>query len=144
MDWKDKETLRLYHVWRQMWRRCTEPADKSYKNYGGRGITICDKWAAFGGFADDMAPRPAGAVLDRIDNDGPYCKENCRWTNRVVSSGNRRNCKYVERDGARIALKTYMRSIGREGDYRMVAKRIAKGMAIEAALDGPRRVWGKP
>jgi len=141
MNWKDKETLRLYHVWRQMRRRCENPMDKSYKNYGGRGITVCSKWAAFVGFYDDMAPRPARSVLDRIDNDSHYSKANCRWADRVTSSGNRRYCKYVEHDGQRTALKTYMRSIGREDDYRMVAKRVAKGMTVNDALDAPRRVW---
>lgn len=141
MNWKDKETLRLYHVWRQMWRRCGDESDKSYKNYGGRGITVCERWAAFKGFVADMGPRPVGAVLDRINNDGPYSPENCRWTDRTTSSGNRRNCKYVERDGRLIALKTYMREIGREKDYRMTAKRIAKGMSVNEALEAPRRIW---
>ncbi len=138
VNWKDKETLRLYHVWRQMHVRCEDVTNKSYGNYGGRGITICDRWAAFAGFVADMGPRPPGAVLDRIDNNGPYNSSNCRWTDRFVSSGNRRNCIYVN-DG--VALKAHMRAIRREGDYRMVAKRIAKGMPVTEALDKPRRTW---
>jgi hypothetical protein len=141
MNWKDKESRRLYDVWTQMQKRCDDDRNPSFKDYGGRGIFVCESWRSFDQFIADMGPRPVGAVMDRIDNDGPYIPGNCRWTNRIVSSGNRRNCLYVERNGERVALKTYMRAAGMIADYRMVAKRIQKGMAIADALVVPRRIW---
>jgi hypothetical protein len=70
----------LYGSWRAMVERCTYPAHKDYANYGGRGITICDRWRQdFWAFVADMGERPAGHSLDRVDNDRGYSPDNCRW-----------------------------------------------------------------
>ena len=81
---------KVYEVWHSMKRRCTKPGDKGYQNYGGRGIKVCVRWMKFENFLADMGEPPAGMSLDRINNDGDYCPENCRWTTPKVQSNNRR------------------------------------------------------
>ena len=80
---------RLYHTWKSMKRRVFDIKSKSYKHYGGRGITICDRWLDVKNFIDDMYPSyKEGLELDRINNNGNYEPNNCRWTTRSVQCRN--------------------------------------------------------
>src|ERR1700683_5203535 len=76
--------------WYLMRSRCRDKHKKDYKNYGGRGITICERWQIFDNFLTDMGERPAGLTLDRIDNDKGYYKENCQGADRKTQANNRR------------------------------------------------------
>ena len=73
-----------------MKRRCNNPNQNDYQYYGGRGITYDPAWETFEGFLADMGPRPDGMTLDRIDVDGNYCKDNCRWANSKTQRDNRK------------------------------------------------------
>jgi len=80
-----------YEIWASMKQRCLNNNDAAYKNYGGRGITICQEWIdSFETFYLDMGDRPKGRSIDRKNNNGPYCKENCRWGTRSEQTRNSR------------------------------------------------------
>jgi len=88
---KKGNVSREFHSWHGMKQRCTNPKTKHYNYYGGRGITICDRWLnSFTDFIEDMGPRPEGKSLDRINNDGNYEPNNCKWSTQVEQLKNRR------------------------------------------------------
>lgn len=88
----------IYLTWSDMVNRCKNSTHHRWKNYGGRGITVCEQWQGRGGFAvflADMGERPEGLTLDRIDNDGNYEPGNCRWATTSQQARNRRPSAYA-------------------------------------------------
>lgn len=127
---------RLYWVWADMIGRCTNANHKAFKNYGGRGVAVCERWRSFKSFAEDMGERPDGALLDRKNNNGNYEPNNCKWSTRKEQNSNRRNCIYIDCDGERVTLREYCRR--KNLKYRPIVKRIQdRGWSLSDALSVP-------
>lgn len=110
---------RIYNVWHTMKERCYVPTQTSYKNYGGRGIKVCPEWQEFIPFMewsyangyDENAPR-GQCTLDRIDPNGDYCPENCRWVSMSVQANNKTDNVYLKYQGITDTLSNHARRIG--------------------------------
>jgi hypothetical protein len=101
---------KIYGVWCTMLSRCKDPTG----NYGGRGIGVCERWRhSFVSFLEDMGPRPSPKhTLERIDNNGDYTPENCRWATRIEQGNNKRNNHIITWQGKRQTLAEWSREIG--------------------------------
>jgi len=84
---------KTYRAWTAMKVRCLVTSDPAYKNYGARGVTLCERWLSFDNFYEDMGECPHGLTLDRIDNSAGYYKENCRWATYTDQNRNKRGVK---------------------------------------------------
>lgn len=103
-----------YTSWSNMKARCYNPKDISYKNYGARGITVCDAWLHdFEKFYRDLGPCPEGYSLDRIDVNGNYCPENCKWSNITEQGRNKRNNRMITLFGITKTLSEWKEEMGK-------------------------------
>jgi hypothetical protein len=115
-----------------MKNRCNNPKDIYYKNYGGRGITYCDEWEWFENFLRDMGQCPEGMTLERIDNNGNYCRENCRWATRVEQMNNTRSNHWIDYNGDVKTLTQWSKITGIS--LGTLNKRLKNGWSIEDTL----------
>jgi hypothetical protein len=127
----------LYNVWAAMKYRCGNPRCSSYPSYGGRGITVCDRWRnSFEAFLADMGSTYGpGLSLDRIDNDSGYSPENCRWVTMHQQAGNKRNNHNLSLEGETHTIAEWSRITG-ISDL-TIDKRLRLGWSVERALTTP-------
>ena len=107
---------RLYGIWKSMKRRCNSPKDSRYESYGGRGIKVCDEWKNYENFKEwaysngyDETAKFGNCTIDRIDNDGDYSPENCRWVDRITQANNTSRNRYVEFEGQKLTIAEFAR-----------------------------------
>src|SRR6266581_5331282 len=103
---------KIYRIWKNMLARCTNPHNKHFMNYGGRGIIVCERWRKFENFFADMGFPPKGMMLDRIDNNKSYDKFNCRWATSKQQALNKRTNRLIEIDGVVKTAKEWADSLG--------------------------------
>jgi hypothetical protein len=104
---------KIYYTWYRILARCHNPKNHAFKNYGGRGIYVCDEWRnSFKSFLDDMGVPEYGMHLDRIDNDGPYAPWNCRWATPTQNANNRRSNRVVMYLGCEYTISELAREFG--------------------------------
>lgn len=115
--------------------RCTNQSNKSYKNYGGRGISFDPRWGNFEAFLADMGEVPDGLSLDRVDVNGPYSKDNCRWATKHEQVTNKRNNVRYLFDGRSQTLPEWSRDLGIK--RLTLYYRIKSGMSVEQAFTTP-------
>lgn len=123
---------REHRCWSSMKNRCENPNNHAFKDYGARGITVCSAWQSFELFYADMGPCPDGMSLDRIYNDGPYSKENCRWVSMVEQSNNRRSSKVLKAGGKSLTLVQWSRETNIPEST--ITNRLKRGWSLERAL----------
>lgn len=128
-----------YGRWCQMIKRCYDPNHKGYRNYGGRGITVCDKWrSSFAAFLQDMGPSPAGMTLERLDNDKGYSPENCRWATRQEQTENKRNNRMMIFNDKPQTITNVARQLGctpAKLAYRLDVMQLPETLAADMGTD---------
>lgn len=125
-----------YYAWQAMKQRCLRDSMPEYYNYGGRGITVCDRWLKFENFLEDMGSRPSKDYsLDRINNDGSYEPGNCRWATRSQQLANRRVTARLTYQGIIKTTKEWAEEYNLK--LHTLEQRIRKGWPIEDALTAP-------
>jgi len=134
-----KITPPLFHVWNDMLGRCRNPNNRQWKDYGGRGISVCERWTTYRNFEADMSPRPSGMTLDRIDNDGNYEPGNCRWATRKEQQRNQRRAVYVCIEGKQYRAIELAEKYGLKTDT--IVARAAKGMCFADVVSAERHVF---
>jgi len=124
-------------TWNGMIMRCTNPNNRQYADYGGRGIKVCDDWRVFKNFFADVGPRPPGMTFDRIDNDGDYAPGNWRWASRHEQQMNRRMTIWVEHEGRKYSIYNLMDISGLA--FNTIVDRIRKGLSFDDVVNPQRK-----
>jgi hypothetical protein len=125
-----------HRAWTMMLTRCRNPKFHGYKNYGGRGLKVCERWFKFENFFEDIGTRPSSKhSLDRIDVNGDYCSENCRWATKREQANNKRGSVKITWKGRLMSTSDLSEECGIS--YDVLRGRIRLGWSIEKAVTLP-------
>jgi len=125
---------KLYNVWNSITNRTENKNHKSYADYGGRGIKICDEWRDFSTFLkwSTDSGYSQGLEIDRIDNDGDYSPENCQWVRRIENANNKRNNRWITHNGKTRTMAQWARIFNL--NYKLLHKHLSRGYSFEEAV----------
>ena len=132
-----------HNAWMSMKSRCFNPNNKYYSDYGGRGITVCDRWLnSVENFLADMGSRPtAKHSIDRIDNDGDYCPDNCKWSTQTEQVNNRRSNRLITIDDVTLTIAQWAKKMG--FGKKVIGDRLKLGWSEFDAVMTPVRQYQK-
>ena len=136
-----RKASRTYTTWRGMMQRCTNPTHNRWERYGGRGITVCERWLKFENFLADMGERPPGKTIDRYpDTNGNYEPGNCRWATAGEQSNNRRSNRTITVGGVTRTMAQWARALGMKyqtlGNASHRGKDLGEIIAAHTMFDG--------
>lgn len=135
---KRRKVSITYKCWQAMKQRCLNHNCPDYKDYGAKGITICDSWLSFGNFVNDLGERPSTKyTVDRIDGTGNYEPSNVRWATRYEQAQNTKRTRLITFNGKCQGLNAWAREIGI--DHRALTHRLNIGLSIAIALTTPKQ-----
>lgn len=130
---RDRGSTKAYRAWQGLIQRCTNPKNAKFSRYGGRGITVCERWLhSFEAFHADMGDPPPGHSIDRIDNDGPYAPENCQWASGKRQARNKSTNRVLTFRGKSQTLAEWAEELGIPRNT--IQTRLRLGWSVERAL----------
>jgi hypothetical protein len=131
-----KSYTKTYDCWARIKKRCYNPTRSSFPNYGGRGIIVCERWKnSFENFFEDMGEIPDGYTIERIDVNGNYCKENCRWATHKEQGRNKRTNRFLTLNGETRCLSEWVEIT--KISKSTILNRFCRGWTVEKALTTP-------
>lgn len=144
MPYADKTKRKLHEAWRHMVHRCENEKHSAYKDYGGRGIAVCEQWRSFPKFYSWAVTSgyEDGLTLDRIDNDGNYEPSNCRWVSRKVQGNNRRTNKLITFNGRTQTMAMWADELGITR-HALWARLYQHKMPLEIALTAKKNEYNR-
>lgn len=128
------KATKTYSSWLNIKQRCNNPKNPKYPDYGGRGISYCDRWESFENFLADMGERPTGTTIDRIDNGGNYEPGNCQWATNEQQSLNKRTSRLITWNGETKNLKQWADLSGRPNALQWLWRRL-EDYPLEKAME---------
>lgn len=132
------QKTREYLIWKAMLNRCRNPRNYNFNRYGGRGISVCERWLDYAVFKADMGPRPPGYTLERINNDADYEVGNVRWATRAEQARNTSRTRLFTHQGVTLCITDWAIRLGFRS-YADIWQRLQAGWSLERALTTPKK-----